>query len=113
MGNQMWYWINLEKRRYYQADLLKDLFGDWTLVCGWGSLETRHGNRRIDGLASYEEGLRKIDALDVRRHRRGYVRVSSLADWRTQVAAMHAERAHRTKPQEMDRPDADEFFVLE
>ena len=32
-------WIHDEKRRYYGVFLQQDLFGDWTLVRNWGSLE--------------------------------------------------------------------------
>jgi hypothetical protein len=28
----MWRWTNPEKFRYYQADLVKALFGNWTLI---------------------------------------------------------------------------------
>jgi hypothetical protein len=28
----MWRWVNPDNRRYYQADLVQDLLGDWMLV---------------------------------------------------------------------------------
>ncbi len=37
-------WIHPEQLRYYQADLVQDLFGEWTLVCSWGGLGTTRGN---------------------------------------------------------------------
>jgi len=68
----MWHWIHPEKLRYYQADLVKDLFGDWTLVRAWGGVGTARGCRRITWVASEDEGLRKLAELDRRRQKRGY-----------------------------------------
>lgn len=39
-------WVNEEKARYYQAWLIEDLFGDWTLVTAWGGLGSRRGRAR-------------------------------------------------------------------
>jgi hypothetical protein len=33
-------WINADKRRCDQVDLVRDLFG-WTLILAWGGLESR------------------------------------------------------------------------
>jgi hypothetical protein len=44
----MWRWTNFEKSRYYQAELVKDLFGDWTLIMYWGGLGSRRGQARAD-----------------------------------------------------------------
>ncbi len=84
----MWRWINPENFRYYQASLVLDLFGDWTLVCAWGGLGSMRGDYSITGVLSYEEGLRKIDELDAYRQKRGYVPVSTFADWASQIAEM-------------------------
>ncbi len=81
----MWRWINPNNRRYYQADLVKDLFGDWTLVKIWGGLGTRRGNYGITGVSSYDDGLLKIDALGDNREKRGYVPVSTFTDWMSLV----------------------------
>jgi len=40
----MWYWLNDEKQPYYQADLVQDLLGDWTVVRAWGGLNSHRGN---------------------------------------------------------------------
>jgi len=84
----MWRWIHPEKLRYYQAELVLDLFGEWTLVYGWGGLGTRRGRRQIKGMASKEEGLRQVAELDTHRQKRGYLPVESFADWQFQVEAM-------------------------
>jgi len=36
-------WVNEEKRRYYQVHLVEDMFGDWSLIACWGSLDSRRG----------------------------------------------------------------------
>ena len=71
------HWVHPEKQRYYQADLVKDLFGEWTLIWAWGSMETSRGKHRITGIASHEEGLRRVTAMDIRRRKRGYVPVET------------------------------------
>ena len=73
-------WIHPEQLRYYQADLVQDLFGEWTLVCSWGGLGTALGGFNSTGVASHEDGLRRLEALDSLRRRHGYLPVNSLAD---------------------------------
>lgn len=84
----MWYWINPHNYRYYLADLVQDLLGDWTLLCAWGGYGTLRGNHSITGVASYADGLRKINALGAHREKRGYIAVSSFAAWKSQIATM-------------------------
>jgi hypothetical protein len=72
IGEVMWRWVHTEKRRYYQVDLVPDLFGDWFLVWAWGSLDSGRGGQRSTCVASYAEGIRRIDAIGQRRQRRGY-----------------------------------------
>lgn len=108
----MWYWINPHNHRYYHADLVLDLFGDWTLVCAWGGYGTLRGNHTITGVASYEEGLRKIEALGVYREKRGYIAVPSFAGWASQIAAMEGKTYSPAKKlvQSSDTPATE--FVL-
>lgn len=95
----MWCWIQPDTLRYYQADLVLDLFGDWTLICAWGGLGSARGKQISTGLASHEEGLQRIQKLDAHRQRRGYVPVTSLAHWPAQVMALRGAHpppaAHR------------------
>jgi len=90
-------WIHPEQYRYYQAELVPGLFGDWSLVCAWGGLGTPRGGYKITGVADYEDGLRKIEVLDVHRQRRGYVPVASLAHWGARIGALR--QAGLVRPQ--------------
>ncbi|AFL72772.1 WGR domain-containing protein [Thiocystis violascens] len=75
----MYSWIQTEKSLYYQAHLIKDLFGDWTLVSSWGSIDARRGRVRTTGVSSYEAGLERIKAIDRRRRQHGYQCVQGLS----------------------------------
>jgi hypothetical protein len=68
-------WINEEKARYYEVHLVRDLFGEWTLIACWGALGSRRGGLRRTGVASYPDGLAQMTAIGKRRRRRGYVSV--------------------------------------
>ena len=70
----MYRWVNHEKRRYYQAHLDQDLFGEWTLVTCWGVLGSRrNAGMRVQTVPSYEEGLGRLESIARRRRERGYV----------------------------------------
>ena len=84
----MWRWINPTKFRYYQADPVMDLWGDWTLIYCWGGLGSKQGGYRIQGVRSYAEGLEKIGELKARRQKRGYVAVATFKDWALQIGKM-------------------------
>ena len=70
-------WIQTEKARYYQALLVKDLFGEWTLITVWGGIGSNWGGMKSTLVASYEAGLERIGEIDKRRQRRGYRRLPS------------------------------------
>ena len=99
----MWFWIHPEKQWYYQADLVVDLFGDWTLMYAWGGLGTKRGSQRIKGMASREEGLRQIADMDAHRKKRGYIPVETFANWRSQVAAARGNTPLPIKQQVTNR----------
>jgi hypothetical protein len=65
-------WVNHEKARYYQVELVQDLLGDWTLLQCWGSLGSHRGRRQIVYVPSYGEGLKRIAAIAKRRQQHGY-----------------------------------------
>ena len=68
----MWRWIQKEKARYYQVHLVKDLFGDWTLIACWGGLDSHRGGMHVTGVASHVAGLERIREIDKRRKQHGY-----------------------------------------
>ena len=65
-------WIHDEKRRYYGVFLQQDLFGDWTLVRNWDSLDNGRGQLHRDALPDRAAGLRQIAEVHHRRHAHGY-----------------------------------------
>ena len=65
-------WINPEKARYYQVHLARDLFGDWTLRKVWDGIGSRRGRMHSTAVASFEEGIAKVQAIAKRRAQRGY-----------------------------------------
>lgn len=73
----MWHWVNPDNRRYYQADLVKDLLGDWTVVKVWGSLDSHRGNMKMCLVSGEEEGLSEIQGMMKERQQRGYALQSS------------------------------------
>lgn len=73
-------WIQAEKARYYQADLVQDLFGEWTLVCSWGGLGTALGGLSSTGVPSLEDGFLRLETIGKLRHRHGYLPADSLAN---------------------------------
>ena len=99
-------WIHPEQLRYYQADLVQDLFGEWTLVCIWGGLGTAYGGYSITGVASHEEGLHRLDALDRLRRQHGYLPVDSLADRPTppkrEKPSPHPGHRRRNNPAQLE-----------
>jgi hypothetical protein len=65
-------WVHTAKARYYQAHLIQDLFGEWTLVTVWGGLGSQRGRMRSTGVPSYASGLERIEKIAKRRRLHGY-----------------------------------------
>jgi len=65
-------WLNRQNQRYYSAQLVQDLFGDWTLVVCWGGSNSKRGGMRITGVESLEAGEREIAKIGKRRLQHGY-----------------------------------------
>lgn len=66
-------WINTGKRRYYRALLQPDLFGDWTLMRSWGSLDNARGQVRIEKIFDPVAGVQIMAAIHRRRMANGYL----------------------------------------
>lgn len=65
-------WVNPETARYYQADLIEDLLGGWSVVTAWGGLGSRLGRIRTEWVETVEEGERRLGEIARVRERRGY-----------------------------------------
>ena len=65
-------WIHPEKQRYYSVVLVRDLFGDWTLLQCWGGIGSHLGGQRLVWVESHEAGLKQIAAIGKRRRPHGY-----------------------------------------
>ncbi|MGV0950965.1 MAG: WGR domain-containing protein [Azonexus sp.] len=70
-------WVHPEKARYYQADLVVDLLGDWCVVTAWGGLGSHRGQVRRAMVASQEEGVKRLQEIERRRQQRGYQYVAT------------------------------------
>jgi predicted DNA-binding WGR domain protein len=71
-------WENPLTRRYYQAAVQQNLFGDWEVMCIWGGIGSARGRQwvvPVDQQAADAE-LARIAA---RRAQRGYQRVDGLS----------------------------------
>ena len=62
-------------RRYYQADIMQDLFGTWVLKRSWGGLGNHRRNSKTHAFAQYEEALQFFGQVAKRRQQRGYAQV--------------------------------------
>lgn len=65
-------WVNPETGRYYQADLVEDLFGGWSVVTAWGGLGSRLGQMRRAWVETREQAETQLEAIAKRRRARGY-----------------------------------------
>lgn len=65
-------WVHPEKRRYYLAELDRDLLGDLVLVRAWGALGSKLGQVRQTVVESEAEGDKMLRAIERRRRKRGY-----------------------------------------
>lgn len=65
-------WVNPETGRYYQADLVEDLLGGWSVVTAWGGLGSHRGQLRKDWVPTREDGERRLTQIAKRRAQRGY-----------------------------------------
>ena len=70
------HWENPDNERYYCAELMQDLFGDWLVRRTWGRKGTKLG-RMIDSHAPcYDEAYQILVQIAKRRKRRGYIPIN-------------------------------------
>jgi len=60
--------------RYYQLQVLPDLFGGFVLVCEWGRIG-RQGQEQRHHFATMEEAVKALEQRSQKRERRNYKRV--------------------------------------
>lgn len=65
-------WVHDAKGRYYQAHLVEDLFGEWTLITVWGALASQRGAMRSTAVQSQADGLARLERIAKRRRQHGY-----------------------------------------
>ncbi len=58
--------------RWYVAELVQDLWGNWRVRQSWGSRFSDQGNGRSLEVSSYAEGLELMERTGKRRMQRGY-----------------------------------------
>lgn len=61
-------------QRYYIAEIMQDLWGNWLLRRSWGGLGSRRGSNLTVPAESYEQALMLLADTAKRRQARGYVR---------------------------------------
>ena len=70
-------WENRQSRRYYEARLLKNLFGDWGVCCSWGGIGAKSGNTKVFPADSRDAAYTIYQAIHVRRLQRHYYPVKA------------------------------------
>ena len=63
--------------RYYKIIVCKDMFSHWVLTCIWGAINSRLGNHKHIMLNNLDEAKTIIEAMMVRRIKRGYVLINA------------------------------------
>jgi hypothetical protein len=66
-------WENRSRRRYYEAVVQQDLFGEWEVWRTWGGLGSARGGQLVVPSASEQAGLAELQSLATHRLRRGYL----------------------------------------
>lgn len=70
-------WENHALRRYYQAVIQQNLFGELELMRMWGSFDHAHGGMLCVPVASIADGELALDEVSKHREKRGYVQTES------------------------------------
>lgn len=58
--------------RYYVVEITQDLFGNWTVIRKWGSIQTNYGNTMTLDAENYQHALQLLRDVEKRRKTRGY-----------------------------------------
>lgn len=60
------------QRRFYELEVVSDLFGDWCLRRTWGRLGSHGGRDMADYFDSFESAMAALRLLKDQKYRRGY-----------------------------------------
>ena len=69
--------IKNSSNRYYHIRICKNLFGNNSIICSYGSTKSNHGNMKIIECVTEEELKKKLNEITKRRLRHGYERVEN------------------------------------
>ncbi len=75
-----WHRIEETERRYYEAHLHQNLWGQWVVTRVNGRISTASGRVADILVDSYEDGLALLEAIQKRRRQRRYLLVYSYSD---------------------------------
>ena len=64
--------IKNNSNRYYHIRICKNLFGNNSIICSYGSTKSNHGNMKIIECLTEEELKKKLDGITKKRIARGY-----------------------------------------
>lgn len=65
-------WENPLNGRYYEARIMRNLFGEWELQRVWGRKGSRLGRIQYEQHASFEACASALELIHARRLTRGY-----------------------------------------
>lgn len=64
----LWRWENAT--RWYEAELIQDLFGDWLLIRRWGGLHSNRHGKNTEHVSDKNSGLALLEKIDAERKAR-------------------------------------------
>lgn len=64
----LWRWES--EYRWYEAELVNDLFGDWLVVRRWGGLYSERHGTKTEVVPDLLTGVAQLHAIDRERHAR-------------------------------------------
>ena len=70
-------WENAQTRRYYEAQVMKNLFNDREVFCTWGDIGTRLLGSTVIPVSSLEKAQATLAKINGKRQQRHYARVTS------------------------------------
>ena len=74
--NRPYQWIHAEKKRYYTAQIVQDLLGEWVVIQRWGGFLSKRGGHKSMVCDSHAAAEVRLAAITRRRQYRHYERVT-------------------------------------